>query len=616
MKLTVHGSRVAGIVVVQVLLMLISSMARGADHTLYVSPLGNDRNPGTLKKPFRSLVRARDEVRKINQYMDGDIVVFLRGGVYPLSETIVFDQRDGGFNGHQVVYRSYGDEQPVISGGVEVSGWKKNGDGQISATVNEKGFRQLYVNGHRAVRAREPEVGQYDRTKIWDYTTRSLMINSDLVGQWEDLKNVEMILQMWWTDYVLRLDSVNTPEIKLQFDWMPKYSKLKFREPEQTQLFEHMFPPKIDGHAFHFENARAFLDTVNEWYQDPQTGELLYNIPEGTDPAGLSVIIPNLETLVKVRGTAGKPVRNLSFEGIRFYYTTWNEPTDSGHIGTQAGQYAVSTPGSHGHPPAALEISYARNVSVSKSIFRNLGATAIDLPAGDSAVKITGNLVCDVSGNGISVGQFSTDDWVKTDTSVYPADPEIICRNNVISDNYVTRTGRDYYGTIGIVCGFAGNMTIEHNEIWDIPYTGISVGWGWTPRRSPLQNNTIRNNHIHDVLTLLCDGGGIYTQSNQPGGMVKENYIHDIQLSEWALGTINSGIYLDEYSNGITVEMNLLENIMDDPIYFIKRNTTLELTFIKNELWYKRFTEDHIRVKTTAGPRQEYRLLWRDQLSR
>ena len=43
----------------------------------YVSPKGNDNNPGTLEKPFRTLTKARDMVRKNNGSMKENIQIFL-----------------------------------------------------------------------------------------------------------------------------------------------------------------------------------------------------------------------------------------------------------------------------------------------------------------------------------------------------------------------------------------------------------------------------------------------------------------------------------------------------------------------------------------------------------
>jgi hypothetical protein len=62
----------------------------------YVAPTGNDANPGTLEKPFASLQRAQQAVR-----LRPDMV-YLRGGVYYLAESLVFIGQDSGTKEHPI----------------------------------------------------------------------------------------------------------------------------------------------------------------------------------------------------------------------------------------------------------------------------------------------------------------------------------------------------------------------------------------------------------------------------------------------------------------------------------------------------------------------------------
>src|SRR4029079_19376939 len=126
-----------------------------------------------------------------------------------------------------------------------------------------------------------------------------------------------------------------------------------------------------------------------------------------------------------------------------------------------------------------------------------------------------------------------------------PVDSRAICKNIVVKNNYFTRVARDYHGSVAVLATYVEGRVVEHNEIFDLPYTGISVGWGWTTEDTALGNNSIRYNRIHRVLTQLSDGGGIYTLSKQPGTVVQENYVYDLNKSEWSDAFI-AGIYLDE----------------------------------------------------------------------
>ena len=97
--------------------------------SFWVSPKGSDANPGTRAKPFATIERARGAARHVNGNMMQDIVVVLRGGTYQLTETLRLDARDSGTNGHDVIYRAYPGETPVISGGRQIVGWAEDADG-------------------------------------------------------------------------------------------------------------------------------------------------------------------------------------------------------------------------------------------------------------------------------------------------------------------------------------------------------------------------------------------------------------------------------------------------------------------------------------------------------
>ena len=121
----------------------------------YVSPNGSDENPGTVELPFRTIERARDAVREINDDMHGDIVVYLRDGVYEIERTIEFNEQDSGTNGYRVIYQAYPGENPIISGGTRVTGWEHHEGNIYKAQLDrDTKLRALYVDGQRAVMAR------------------------------------------------------------------------------------------------------------------------------------------------------------------------------------------------------------------------------------------------------------------------------------------------------------------------------------------------------------------------------------------------------------------------------------------------------------------------------
>jgi hypothetical protein len=108
---------------------------------------------------------------------------------------------------------------------------------------------------------------------------------------------------------------------------------------------------------------------------------------------------------------------------------------------------------------------------------------------------------------------------------------------------------------------YTSGTIIEHNEVSQIPYTGIAAGWGWSHDDTQLSHNVVRYNNVHNVMYLFEDGGGIYTLSKQPGSFVSENFVHDITIAPWADYGVPLAFYLDAGSEGITVANNVIQNV-------------------------------------------------------
>ena len=125
--------------------------------------------------------------------------------------------------------------------------------------------------------------------------------------------------------------------------------------------------------------------------------------------------------------------------------------------------------------PGTIHIQNAENATVSRgNVFRNLGATAVGLWSGVRGIAFVGNTFQNISASGISIGM---------DLEEHPPDSSHVCRRNLIKNNLITKVGRDYHSSVGIFAGYTEGLAIENNELADMPYTGISVGWGWALKR-------------------------------------------------------------------------------------------------------------------------------------
>lgn len=556
----------------------------------YVSPVGNDSNPGTKSQPFRTLEKARNVVRTAKKSMTHDIIIYLRGGEYRLTSPLLLEREDSGVNGHNIIYKAHPGETPHINGSQAITGWEPVEQGVYRALVGPLRFRQLYVNGVRATRARTPNVGTYYRLRFWDTSGRTVVVNKDEVGDWRRLNGAELVVQKHWNQNILRIAGFSdfsycrgltsgfaglrtlpaaqwSQSVRLLGScakelltfWEARSVAVIPAEPERTRSFDQQMPQRTEGQAYHFENAYEFIDAPGEWYLDTEAGKLFYKPRVGEDLASASVVVPGLETLVRIQGTLAAPVHHLVFDGLTFEYTTWLLPDHEGFIGDQAGvsftEFQLSDESilyKGGRMPAGIYLEAAHQIRFERNTFRHMGGSAVVLHSAAQQISLTGNLIEDISGNGIAVDM---------NLEGNPSDPRIILKRIDILNNSVSRVGRDYYGSVGIHVGYVQEATIEHNEVSDMPYTGISVGWGWTLKGTALKDNIIRQNHVHHVMNLLDDGGGIYTLSKQPGTYISENYIHDIKRSPWAGAYPVAGIYLDEGSDLITVQNNVLQNV-------------------------------------------------------
>ncbi|WP_188999735.1 right-handed parallel beta-helix repeat-containing protein, partial [Paenibacillus nasutitermitis] len=517
-----------------------SAASASAQHTFFASTDGS----GAIcsQEAPCTLVGARDKVRTVNGNMAGDIVVYLRGGVYPLSETLVFDQRDSGTNGYNVIYKSFPGEKASISGGREISGWTPIGGAIYKTNVGTQNFRQLYINGRSAVRARTPNAGEY-RVLSWDTSGKRINIDSSNIANWKDFAKTELILRQDWTMSVLKLKSYtvtgNNAAVEIA--------------PELNSIFTRSAPSAKAGVSFHFENAYEFLDQPGEWYLNRDTGDLFYMAREGEDMSAASAIVPNVETLVRLVGKSGSdPVHHVQFEGLVFEYTNFTAP-GNGRIGTQGDLEG-------GRPPAGVFLESADHIKFVRNAFRFMGSTALDIHHRTHNDEVIGNTFTDIGGSGILVGVFS--EMGGNGALFNPSDPKELSQNIVISNNYIS-AGKVTSSTVGILAGYTQGILIEHNEIADMPYTGISLGWGWQDKPSSLRDNVIRYNNIYNVMNKNEDGGAIYTLSQQPNSEIYGNYIHDLDRDEYATIFAVAGIYLDQGSNFFNVHDNVLTDIVD-----------------------------------------------------
>lgn len=555
---------------------------------IYVSPNGKDFSPGTREQPLQTLPAALLKARELRRTNDPSVKtginIWLSGGFYPVMETIVIRPEDNGTIQSPTRITALPGEKPVLSGGVEIKGWQKvyspftgftkETRQQVWVTDlprvmgNAFSFRQLWVNEKKTIRAQSAKTGTLDRILHWDKATASCVIPALPFANLEYWKGLELFIHQWWEIAILRVQ-----KLERYGDSM----KLFFEAPESKIQNEHPWPApwlskETGNSAFTLVNALPLLDEPGEWYLDQEKQKLYYWPRKGEDIKRLKVIAPYTETLLRFEGNETNAVKHISIEGISFQYTGWLRPSQQGHVPHQLGLYMTEAyklrpagtsakPGLDnqawiGRPPAAVEMSYAKNIRFQYCSVLHTASNGIDLVKGVQLTDLKGNLIKDIGGNGIMAGNFG-DEGREIHIPYTATDPNAHCTMIGLFNNMITDIGTEDWGCAGIAAGFVKNFSATHNELEYLPYTGISLGWGWTAEKNMMEGNFIARNRIHHFGMRNYDCAGIYTQTAQPNSEIRENYIDSACKAPYAhLPSHWFYLYADEGTSGIQFSNN------------------------------------------------------------
>ena len=556
---------------------------------IYVSLQGNDKNPGTKEAPFNTLNRAIKQAREWRRLnwpeVAGGIYIRLEEGVYAQRNSLFLRPEDSGTPDSPTVICAVDGAHPVISGGVAVTGWKRGcNHPAIPEKLKQKIWsaeaplignrrvetRQMWVNGHKVQRAAQFPDGGLERMIDFNPEEQTITIPVSQSVNPERLQNagqLEMIVHQRWAIAILRVKSIDAKDGQ---------AVVRFHEPESHLEFAHPWPqPVIGGEkgnsSFCLTNALELLDQPGEWFQEYPSGTIYYYPQADENMETAEVIIPALETLVTIDGTLSRPVKHIQFNGITFAHTSWMRPSFQGHVTLQGGfplldAYKLQEPGLPEkaelenqawitRPETAIRVRGAEHIDFKHCTFRHLSSTGLDYEWAVTASSVEDCQFTDIGGTALLVGAFP-DGGFETHIPFIPADVRELCSHITIRNNFISNVTNEDWGCVGIGAGYVRNMDISHNEVCHLNYSGICVGWGWTSLESGMCNNRIEANYVHHFARRLYDAGGLYTLSNQPGSVMRNNRIEHLIEAPYATNDRAFYIYLDEATDGYTIENN------------------------------------------------------------
>jgi hypothetical protein len=551
---------------------------------IYVSPQGNDANPGTKELPLASLNGAKNYVRKVKSSTSGDIAVWFRGGDYYLDETVVFGLKDSGSEESTITYQAYPDEKPVFTSDINIKGWKKidiansalpkaaTGKIWVADVPKKKSaswhFYTLYDSKGRLPRARSKGFipSTVSTEVLLDSTDRDILrFPSGVLKNWSNLEDVEIVVRPYqgWVMNILPLESVD------------EKSNIATTVFTATYLMDELHLIRGRESAW-VENVLEALDEPGEWVLNSKEGKLYLWSRDGAKPQGIKAPLLKEYILVKgeedTTGNADIPVRNLNFKGLtlmhgeRYSYT--EEDKGLQHDWEM-----------YDNANALIRFRTAKNCIVEQCHFVHSGGTAIRSDLYGQRITIKDNHIEHIGGTGVLLCGYG------------PGEKDVN-KKNLIYNNHIHDCGEIYWHSPAVFVWQSGENRIANNLIHNTPYSGIIIS-GLLDRfksrseykkmdlSNPYENsieadeslhfsydNLIEYNEIHHVVELLGDGNGIYLRGAGTGNVISHNYIHHMLQSI----VMQSPIRTDGLQKGTSIIGNLLYKCVSHGIHLKYNN--------------------------------------------
>lgn len=521
----------------------------------WVDPNAAENGDGSKASPFNSIRAARDAVRAVNDNMEGDIVVNLKGGKYYVdNENYIFlGDEDGGSNGYNVIYKNAPGETAVISGGKPITGFEEGENGIWYADASDfDSIYELTVNGEAATLARTEN--PITATKLYgdslegDYTGYSggIGFSKNDLPAISDPEDAFVHVASSWVDIMYTVDSVS--EDGNDYKFVVDSNRLKATTKNEAFSGNHTIVDK--GDKFYIENAKELLDNPGEFYFDKDAdSKVLYYMPRSGENMETAVVEAAIsDSLVNISGSRDNHVKNIILSGIKFENATYANMYANGFTTAQAQVVKLD---SDTFIQGSIWVNYADSIEISDCEFTGITKPAISFVEGVLDSTVTRNKFSNIGNSAVVVGTNNHEELE------YAGEER--CERNTISDNVIYKPAQIFRGSPAIACYYVIDTDIVHNKMMECNYSGISLGWGWAdfPDLTVCADNRVANNYIENINLIAADGGAVYTLGNLPDAVIEGNYYVQTKMPQQISGTI--GIYTDEGTQNVTIRNNVID---------------------------------------------------------